>query len=534
MKIFKPYQIRVISSLLMISILFSSCRMYHIKSRTILHNNAEQIIKNKIFPHILIHSGNVYWELKNIQIKDDFLTGDLIAVDERVDFYYKYALIKSNYKVTKSETYYNNQLHFYLDSFEYDGQKAIINYTQIKEIKVLDKNTGLSTILNLGITGATVTAAFFTFLVIACNCPHNYIYDGEKYIFNNTLFTGATAPNLERDDFKPLPDYKPDNSNYNILIKNEENEIQYTNLLEIIQVNHSKNSEVALDQKGNVYTLNKREKPIKVLDDFGNNLSYKLNEINDETFSFDQIGKDNFSHVYATFKVNESNEFGKIIIRAKNSDWGGLVYHSFVDLLGKNYNKWVKHNMKRTPEKAHEDIVKSGIPLIIDIKQNGQWQTIETIDLIGEVNFNEIIIPVSKKFCSDSTLEIRITSGYKFWELDALQMDFSTPESINIEKLQPKSALGTDDFTDDLLRNDKQYMKHSIIGDSALIKFENLSTSSENRTLFLHSKGFYTSKEIHEGSTNWKAIMAMIQNGGFSLFSKELYESYKNVTFSGN
>jgi hypothetical protein len=269
--------------------------MYHIKSRTILHNNAEQIIKNKIFPHILIHSGNVYWELKNIQIKDDFLTGDLIAVDERVDFYYKYALIKSNYKVTKSETYYNNQLHFYLDSFEYDGQKAIINYTQIKEIKVLDKNTGLSTILNLGITGASVTAAFFTFLVIACNCPHNYIYDGEKYIFNNTLFTGATAPNLERDDFKPLPDYKPDNSNYNILIKNEENEIQYTNLLEIIQVNHSKNSEVALDQKGNVYTLNKREKPIKVLDDFGNNLSYKLNEINDETFSFDQIGKDNFS-----------------------------------------------------------------------------------------------------------------------------------------------------------------------------------------------------------------------------------------------
>jgi len=530
MKIINSNSTRIISTFLMIAMLFSSCRLYHIKSRSVLHSNAERIVAKKAYPHILLHSGDTYWQIKNPVIKNNTVSGELISVNEKVDYLYRKALKKENFQVSTIDAFHATQLHLYVDAFELNGQRASVNLNEVKEIEILDKNKGLSTLLNIGITGASVIGGFYIFLLIVCGCPHNYTFDGEKYHYSNTLFTGATAPNLERDDYKSLPDYHPENSEYKMLIKNEENESQFTNLLEMIVVNHTKNIEVVLDQQGNVYTILNREKAIKITDDLGNNLSSKINDADDDSYAFDQVGKDDFSHVYATFKASEAKENAKIIIRSKNSTWGGFVYHSFAELMGKNYTKWMKNNLKRTPKEAQEDIIKAGIPLMVEIKKNGNWTALEAINLISEVNYNEVAISVPKENLGDSTIEFRITSGYKFWELDAVHMDFSSPEKVKIEKLKPTSATGNEDFTKSVLFDDNNYMQHKNTGDSALINFENLPTSSESRSLFLHSKGYYISKKQYEGPTNWQAMFALKQNGGFSLFSKELYDAYKNMT----
>jgi hypothetical protein len=522
---------RIISIFLMISMLISSCRLYHLKSRSVLHNNAEKILSKKDFPFILLHSGETYWQIKNPRIKDQEISGELIQVEEKVEYFYRKALKRNNFQVSSSDTYHSNQLHLYVDAFEIKNQQAIVKLNDIKEIKILDKNKGLSTVLNIGITGASLYAGLTVFLLIVCGCPHNYTYDGEKYQYNNTLFTGAIAPNLERDDYKSLPDYHPENSKYKMLIKNEENESQYTNLLEMIVVNHQKNIEIVLDQRGNVYTINKREKAIKASDDLGNNLSNKIDQADDDSYAFDQIGKDEFSHLYTTFNLYERNLNAKLIVRSKNSSWGGLVYHSFTELMGKNHAKWVKNNLKRTPNEAQEDVLKAGIPLIIEVKKNEKWLPLEAINLISEVNYNEFAITVPQEYLGDSKVEFRFTSGYKFWELDAVHMDFSSPQQVEIHKLNPSSALGNEDFTANVANDDKNYMVHKSTGDTALIRFENLPNTFEARSLFLHSKGYYVSKNQFDGPTNWQALLAIRQKGGFSMFSKELYEAYKNMTF---
>jgi hypothetical protein len=530
MKMFNQNSTRIIATFLMIAMLFSSCRLYHIKSRSVLHKNAETIVKKKVYPQILLHSGDTYWQIKNPAFKDNVVSGELTSVNEKVDYLYRKALTKGNFQISAVDKFYANQLHLYVDAFELNDKKAVVNLNDIKEIKILDENKGLTNLLNIGITSASIIGGFYIFLLIVCGCPHNYTYDGEKYHYNNTLFTGATAPNLERNDYKSLPDYHPENSIYKMLIKNEEDESQFTNVLEMIVVNHQKNIEVMLDQQGNIHTVLKREKAIKVNDDLGNNLSNKINDADDDSYAFDQIGKDDFSHVYATFNVSEAKENAKIIIRSKNSTWGGLVYHSFAEMMGKNHAKWVNNNLKRTPKEAQEDIIKAGIPLIVEVKKNGNWMPLEAINLISEINYNEVAISVPKENLGDSTVEFRITSGYKFWELDAVHMDFSSPQHVEIQKLKPTSAIGNEDFTNSLLLDDKNYMQHKNTGDSALISFENLPISFESRSLFLHSKGYYISKKRYEGPTNWQAMFALKQKGGFSLFSKELYEAYKNMT----
>ena len=521
---------RFIALFFLIPFVFTSCRFYHLKSRTVLYNNAQKIAQNNVFPFILVHVGDNYWQLRNMSMHGEFIRGELSQVDHNVDFFYKTGLRKKNFTIPKALEIYANQLHLYMDVLEIDDKQVQIPFTSVKDIKVLDKNRGLTTLSNVLIAGTSAVAAIGIYLLIVCNCPHNYTFDGEQYHYNNTLFTGATAPNLERHDFKSLPDYHPENTTYKMLVKNEENELQFTNLMEMLVVQHATDVEVITDQKGTVYTIQDREKATLAINDKGTDLRVKLEESDDDAYLFDQVGENDFSHVFATFNVNENKEHAKLIVRAKNSNWGGLVYHSFAELMGKNYSKWVKHNQKRTPEEAQKDVIEAGIPLIIEVKKNGKWVPLEAIDLISEVNFNELVIPIPAEYLTDEAVEFRLSSGYKFWEIDVLHMDYSAPETVTVDRLKPTSAVGKEDFTAALTWDDAHYMEHKATGDSALVVFDNLPTTTQKRTLFLHSKGYYLSKDTYEGATNWPAILALREKGGLSAFSKELYEAYMNVT----
>lgn len=521
---------RIIAFFFLLPFVFTSCGFYHLKTRTVLHNNAQILLNENSYPFILVHVGDRYWQLKNPTINKDLVKGELIQVDSHVDFYYKLGLQRKNFTVQQSEVVYANQIHLYMDALETDSVHVNFPIKNITDIKVLDKNRGLNTVGNLLIAGGVTAAGIGVFLLIACSCPHNYTYDGEQYHYNNTLFTGATAPNLERHDYKSLPDYHPENASYKMLVKNEENELQFTNLMEMIIVKHSAEAEIATDQKGEVYTIKQRETAINVSSDNGTDVSAQLNEADDQAYLFDQVGENDFSHVFATFKVNEQKQHAKLIVRAKNSNWGGLVYHSFAELMGNNYDKWVKHNQKRTPEEAQKDVIEAGIPLIVEVKKNGSWEPIEAINLISEVNYNELVVAIPAEYLTDESVEFRLSSGYKFWEIDALQMDFSAPETVTVERRTPTSAMGNEDFTSALSLDDDNYMEHKMTGDSALVVFDNLPVSSQKRSLFLHSKGYYLSKDTYEGKTNWAAMLALREKGGLSAFSKELFEAYMNVT----
>lgn len=521
---------RIIALFFLVPFVFTSCRLYHLKTRTVLYNNAQTVVNKKAYPFILVHIGDRFWQLKNPSVSKDMVKGELTQVDSLVDYYYKLGLQKSNFTVPSTEVFYANQLHLYMDVLEPDDVRVNIPLTSITDIKVLDKNRGLSSLGNLFIAGTSAAAGLTIFLLIACSCPHNYTYDGEQYHYNNTLFTGATAPNLERDDYKSLPDYHPGKATYKMLVKNEENELQYTNLMEMISVEHSKNVEIATDQKGKVFTIKQREIALQATSDKGTEIRAQLNHSDDQAYLFDQVGENDFSHVFATFKVNEQKEHAKLIVRAKNSNWGGLVYHTFAEMMGKNYSKWVKHNQKRTPEEAQKDVIEAGIPLIVEVKKNGSWVPIEAIDLISEVNYNELVVPIPAEYLTTEFVDFRLTSGYKFWEIDALQMDFSAPELVKIERRTPSSATGNEDYTAALSMDDDYYMEHKATGDSALVVFDDLPVSDQKRTLFLHSKGYYLSKDAYEGKTNWTVMLALREKGGLSAFSKDLYEAYMNVT----
>jgi hypothetical protein len=396
--------------------------------------------------------------------------------------------------------------------------------------KIYPKNRGASATAT---TTLLVVAAAGTFLVIACNCPHVYVNNGTDYELNTTLFTGAVATQLERHDYKILPDYQKDSEVYEIKIANEDNEDQYTNLLELITVNHNENESVLSDKNGNIVTVRNLVEPIEALDNSMHSIRDQVRAADTDAYRFDPDSISGLSEVFFTFGKPASADNAKLVLRVKNSNWSGYVYDEFNSLFGKRYAEWVKSNENKSKEEREKWMTDQGINLLVDIKTDGGWKNVDRVELVGEVSYHSIVIPLEFKE-DNSNLEIRVRSGFKFWELDYAGVDFSEDSPVEIQRLKPVLATGSDgeDFTDALSSDDSKYMDHLGKGTSTLVRFEPMTLQKgKSRTIIIHSKGYYLHKKTYEGKTHTKELEKFRNAGELSRFSKRLYdELYRGIT----
>jgi hypothetical protein len=461
-------------------------------------------------------------------VKDEFIIGELEPLNPMVDSCYRLSLTKKIYR-GKGDDHLHNQLHLHVDEFEANGNQVVIQFANVTKIEVEKEKRGLNLLVNTAITAGSIVGGLTLFLAIVCGCPHNYVYDGNNYYFNNTLFTGANAPSLERDDFKFLPDFFPDSSTYRMIIKNEENEIQYTNLLEMIAIDHAMDVKVVPTQNGRILTVQSPVLPVSAKNDAGEDATLYISSEDDLFYGFDKTGADDFSHIFAKFPVQNDGKNAKVVLRAKNSQWAGLVNRSFNTLVGKNYSKWKKKNHSKSAAELNAIREKSGIPLLFSIRQGENWIPLEAVQLVGDIAYNDVAIKIPEKYITGETVELKLSTGFKFWELDALYMDYSEPVDFSVTTFTPSSVIGTKNCKSEVSNDDHEYMIHSSKGDSAIVEFSNVPPAKEKRTLLLHSKGYYTSTEEYNGKTEWKTIAAIRRAGGLSYFSKTLFEHYSNA-----
>ena len=356
-------------------------------------------------------------------------------------------------------------------------------------------------------------------LEVICGCPHVYISNGDQLNFNNTMFTGAISSKLERNDYKLLPDLNSDSTNYSFTIKNEENEIQYINLSELMVVNHSNKQTVLPDQAGIFYSISNPVQAEKVVNGDGKNIQELVMKIDGIPYPFDGDLDPNFDKVTATFAQPVLMKNRKLIINAKNSKWSSYIHQSLKTILGDKAGDMRKKNAKKSREELEKDFAKHGITLQVEIKNGDKWVNLENINLIGDVNYNELVVPLPNGVGIDKTIEIRLISGFKFWELDYIALDTSKPQELNIQTITPTLI---NEKNKELSIDDDQYVKLKK-GDSLIISYHNLQINKElKRTIILHSKGYYVSTDEGKGKANKIALIKLNQKGGLSKFSKKL------------
>jgi hypothetical protein len=514
------------------------CSAYSFKA-VYKHNQIETMeIRSPYDYFYILHVGGEAWQLKNVDIQDTVITAETTAMDGLVEryMYHAYGNEKPIRSTRRNQARYFRQVHIHVSEFTREGDSVSINPNHIDEMYVMkyrpSSKPGNKTAIILG----SVVGGVGGFLLIACNCPHTYVYNGTQYYYSNTLFTGATSVNLERNDYKIMPDYEPESSQYNIYIKSEDKEVQYINLLELLVIEHDIDTKVAMDQDGNVHAIENVVEPEIVKTSSGDDLNSILAYEDEAAYSFDGTSDDNYNYVYASFDVPNNNSNAKIILSAKNNSWSGFVYNEFSQKFGKYYDNWVKRNEKKSKEEVYAALKKVGVPLVVSVKKNGEWVDIEEVELIGDVSYNSLAIPVASDLISGEKIEIRLRSGFMFWDLDYLSMDFTPPTHLNVQRLSPSAVSGstTTDGLQALSNDDHQYVEHLAIGDSTSISFTGINVDADKeRTIYLRSKGYYLPQKEFEGKFLRKELQAINVDGGLSILSRRLYEElFQNVSFN--
>jgi hypothetical protein len=425
-----------------------------------------------------------------------------------------------------------NQIHFMLrDNFDLSRNEISFQLEEITH--VANTKSVNSTGGNIAIVTGAAFVGFSAFLAIACSCPHVFINDGDEVKKVNSLYTGAKASQLERSDLKKMPDHFPDKSSFSLSITNEENEDQFTNLVELVVVNHDKNVSVEVDMDGNFYTI---QKPIASISGVENSNNFALASIStkdEASFQFDTDLVDGLSTISLEFPNPRQEKTGKLVMSLKNTHWSGYVYNEFSSLFGSKYVKWVEMNQDKSKEEREQWMREQGIKLLVEMKTDSGWESIDEIELLGDITFNSVVVPFELKN-TNQNVEFRLRSGFRFWELDFAGVDYSIQKDFSVNVIKPKTAIGNngEDFLKVLLADDDQYMEHLGMNSSTEFTFEGLPVSLETvRTVFLRAKGYYVSKQEYLGKVNRFKLKNFKNPGELSRYSQELYQNifYNNL-----
>jgi hypothetical protein len=177
------------------------------------------------------------------------------------------------------------------------------------------------------------------------SCPFVYSWDGSQYVFDAEPYGGAISRGLERDDYSELEHIREQNGVYKLLVTNEVDETQYTNLMELWVVDHARGSHVVSDENGMLRSFTGIQKLSAARDRDGNDLLLWLQATDRKIWEPDTVpGPDGSLHqeVVLTFPKPEDATEGTLIANAATGLWGSYMIKRMVELHGRDTSAWLE------------------------------------------------------------------------------------------------------------------------------------------------------------------------------------------------
>jgi len=358
-------------------------------------------------------------------------------------------------------------------------------------------------------------------------CPYIYAYNGEKFVFVGEIISGASKPGLERYDYLCLPEIKPHNDQYLLRLTNEVREIHYINLMQLKVIDHPENVEVLIDKYGRLQTITRPVLPKSAVTFTRRSILPEISDRDNFTYNFDEIvltQKTTDAIILSWEKPQYSNQ-AKLIIRAKNSQWLEHVFTSFHGLFGARYNFFSRLQDSKSTEYHQNWMIEQSIPLLVYIEKDGEWEFFDIFQIAGTMAMKDNVLPINLRNIQSETIRVKLETGFKFWELDYVAMDFTGNLPLKITTVSIAEAKDENGFDvrPELITDDQHYYIQPETGNEATITFPVPELTDQARTVILESKGYYHIIREQQGRARMMEIMSFREPGRFPLFSKELY-----------
>ena len=477
--------------------------------------------------YIIVHnmaSGEAYClDDLNIDTEKNEVTGVKKRIDSEHRLLPEVSPKRNKYYPMLNPRY--EELHIYATANDQSSLPFVkILLEDISKVEVYNHQTGAKLLERVGVgVGLSVGLGL---AVLASSCPFIYTLDENNYKFRGEVYGGAIAPNLERDDYMPLPDFTSIDSVFKLKITNELEEIQYTDVAELLMVEHANDMEVLMDSYGAPYSLKHTVSPRSAQTDLGNDYLSEINTHDGVAYQFldETIENKDFSSIDLSFISTGSTNQMKLVLNLKNTLWLDHMFERFGSLMGNLYDR-ISSNQNSSPAEQKIQWSKDeGIMLAVKLKTDEGWRTIDYVNTVGPFASRSIVVPIEADCQAGDEIIVRLESGYHFWEVDYAAMDFTSNDPLEITRLPLLTAVDENniDLMSVIAYHDGTYLEQPYIGAEAILTFDGTPTlqSQKSTTLFLHTRGYYEYIRDYTGKPNITELKKFRVTGTFARFAK--------------
>jgi hypothetical protein len=409
---------------------------------------------------------------------------------------------------------------------------------QIQKIEVIEKDQKRTTnSYVIGALGYTLGAIAVAAIIIAAtksSCPFVSAYDGNVFALQGEIYGGAIYPQLARDDYMPLRMQPALNGALQVKISNELQERQFTDFADLLVITHDKNSKILSDEKGNLYEIRQPESPIKAWTGNQDDVLATLEFANDNRLLHfdDTLATDFRNYVITQFNKRDNIQKAKLVLSLKNSYWLDYLYGEMAKGFGNYYGTYIKKQHKTPVEKLLKWVTDQHLPLEISLKTTAGWKTIFNLTTIGPLATREIVVPLDLSATGNEPVEIKLSSGFMFWEIDYAAIDYSPDKNFEVERIHPSIATdeGGKNVLSELGKKDGIYLEQPVPGNVVTLQYKSHPQPiNTNRSYILHTKGYYEHVRDFKVSPNIAFLKQFKQPNAFPAFSLQQYKKFRNT-----
>jgi len=276
------------------------------------------------------------------------------------------------------------------------------------------------------------------------SCPFIYSWTGEEYVLDAEAISVALGKSMEMTTSSMLPHLQPENGEIKIRIANERPETHNINAVELWAIHSEKNAAPVMDSDNKIWPVYNPEKPILARDHHGKEIASSLQSEDDRFWESDLsqvLSETGFEDTIELVSRNSTNQSeGSIVVHAINTELSDAVFRYVGEFLGERNLEFV-HAVENDPELVavlRKWLESSTLKAFVWDVNN--WQKAGFIyPEANAVPFTRLI-RFQNPNPNSNTLRVRLTSLADVWKLDAVHVDWTPVEPLEVRSLELTSA----------------------------------------------------------------------------------------------
>ena len=326
-------------------------------------------------------------------------------------------------------------------------------------------------------------------------CLYVYSWNGSEYTFDTETATGAITRGLERDDYALLKNLREQDGEYRLLLSNDNDETQYTDLAELWIVDHEPGVIPRAGSDGRLYAIGQPLPPIERL----------------------------------TFPKPPGAIEAKLVVSATLTPLAGEVGARLLGVLGRDLPLWYERIDSDLTARAEltEWMAREGMfALKIEVEEPEGWHVRGMMPTAGPFVSDERVVPLDVSRVIGDQLRIRLQPAPGFWALKSFAVDYGENRPLRVTRIPVKDARDWSgrDVSGALRAADGEYLEMSEMGQRALVTFAAPPRiAGLERTVFLHSRGYYRMHLSSDTAPDWETYRHILNTpGAASIWAGEI------------